>query len=58
MWQEIIVGVSVLAAFAFLLKQWLPVFKKTSGSCHSGCGDCGSASNVANNNTDKSCSKY
>jgi hypothetical protein len=40
MWQEIIVGICVLAAAYFVLRQWLPMGKKKT----SGCGGCGTGS--------------
>jgi len=39
MWQEIIVGICVLAALVFLLRRWWP-FGKNKSSCGS-CGSCG-----------------
>lgn len=45
MWQEIIVGILVVAAFYYVVRQWLPFGKKKAGSC-SGCSSC---------NTTKSC---
>ena len=44
MWQEVIVGICVLAAAYFVLRQWLPFGNKKS----SGCGGC--------SNTSSSCS--
>lgn len=40
MWQEIIVGLCVIIAFAFLARRWLPFFKKKSAGCDTGCGGC------------------
>jgi len=51
MWQEIIVGICVLAAAYFVLRQWLPIGKKKS----SGCGGCGSANGSNSCTTAKSC---
>jgi hypothetical protein len=49
MWQELIVGICVLVALAFLLRTYLPPFAKNkSGSC-GGCNGCG--------DNKKSCSK-
>ncbi len=42
MWQEIIVGLCVLAALAFLLRRWL-FGRKASGSCGS-CSGCSTPS--------------
>lgn len=49
MWQEIIVGMCVLAAAYFVLRQWLPMGKKKS----SGCGGCGSGNSSCS--TEKNC---
>lgn len=49
MWQEIIVGICVLAAAYFVLRQWLPFGNKKS----SGCGSCNTTSNSCN--THKTC---
>ncbi|MET0357395.1 MAG: FeoB-associated Cys-rich membrane protein [Cellvibrio sp.] len=43
MWQEIIVGVCVIAAFFFLARRWLPFFKKKTVGCDTGCGGCSSS---------------
>ncbi|MES2674217.1 MAG: FeoB-associated Cys-rich membrane protein [Pseudomonadota bacterium] len=50
MWQEIIVGICVLGAAYFVLRQWLPVGKKSSTSC-GGCGTAKSCSNPAEKGT-------
>jgi hypothetical protein len=47
MWQEIIVGLIVLAALIFLARQWLPFAKKSTGSC-GGCGGCSTANSCSN----------
>lgn len=47
MWQEIIVGMCVLAAAYFVLRQWLPSGKKNSSSC-GGCGGCSTAKSCSN----------
>jgi hypothetical protein len=44
MWQEIIVGICVIAAFAFLAHRWLPFFKKKTAGCDTGCGGCSTTS--------------
>lgn len=41
MWQEVIVGLCVLAASYFVLRQWLPIGKKKAAGC-GGCGTGGS----------------
>ncbi len=41
MWQEMIVGLCVLLALAFVLRRYFLPAKKTAGSC-GGCGGCGS----------------
>lgn len=43
MWQEIIVGLCVFAAIVFLAWRWLPIKRKKTSGCDSGCGSCGSA---------------
>lgn len=48
MWQELIVGVIVVAAFVFLTRRWLPFLQKKTVGCSTGCGSCGTGS-------DKSC---
>jgi hypothetical protein len=45
MWQEVIVAIMVLAAFYYVIRQWLP--KKNAGSC-GGCGGCASAKSCSN----------
>jgi len=49
MWQEIIVGVCIVAAAYVVLRQWLPIGKKKT----SGCGGCGSGDTGCS--TTKSC---
>lgn len=41
MWQEILVGIAVIAAILFLARRYLPMGKKKDGcgSCD-GCGGC------------------
>ncbi len=41
MWQEIIVGLCVLAALIFLLHRYLPIGRKKAAACDgcTGCGD-------------------
>lgn len=55
MWQEILVGICVLAASYFVLRQWLPIGGKKS----SGCGSCGTGSSsctsTGSSATNKSC---
>lgn len=51
MWQEIIVGLCVLAAVVFLAKRWLPVFKSSKVGCDSGCGSCGTTTPNCNKPT-------
>jgi hypothetical protein len=53
MWQEIIVGVCVLAAGFFLLRRWLPVGKKKAAGCDSGCGGCASTKACGTNSEAK-----
>lgn len=43
MWQEIIVGICVLAAAVFLLRHWLGLGKKASA-----CGGCSSCDKTTN----------
>jgi hypothetical protein len=45
MWQEIIVGICVVAAVLFLLKRWWP-FGRSKSSCNS-CGSCARESSPA-----------
>ena len=52
MWQEIIVGVIVIGAVLFLVRQWLPFGKKPSGSC-GGCGGCNTAKSCSNRDDKK-----
>lgn len=47
MWQEIIMGILVLAAFYYVLRQWLPIGKKNTSSC-GGCGGCNTAKSCSN----------
>ena len=47
MWQEIIVGICVLAAAYFVLRQWLPTDTKKSSSC-GGCSGCNAAKSCDN----------
>ena len=47
MWQELIVGVIVLSAVLFLVRQRLPFGKKSSDSC-GGCGGCNTAKSCSN----------
>jgi hypothetical protein len=48
MWQEVIVGICVIAAVIFLLRRWLPFFgNKNTGSC-GGCGSCDTAKSCGN----------
>jgi hypothetical protein len=42
MWQEIIVGLCVIGALVFLVRRWLPMGKKKSAGCDSGCSGCAS----------------
>lgn len=51
MWQEIIVGICVLAAGYFVLRQWLPFANKKS----SGCGGCGTGGSGSSCTATKSC---
>lgn len=44
MWQEMIVGLCVIGALVFLVRRWLPIGKKKSAGCGSGCGGCASTS--------------
>lgn len=46
MWQEIVVGICVLAAVIFLLRHWLGLGKKSSA-----CGGCSNCDKTS----DKSC---
>lgn len=41
MWQEILVGICVVAALLFVLKRYIPIGKKDSVACNgcSGCSD-------------------
>ncbi|RYD70655.1 MAG: FeoB-associated Cys-rich membrane protein [Sphingobacteriales bacterium] len=47
MWQELIVGLIVLAACVFLARRWLPFFSKKTTGCNTGCGGCGTPSTTA-----------
>jgi hypothetical protein len=47
MWQEIIVGICVLGALVFLVRRWLPVGRKKSAACGSGCGGCASTGSTS-----------
>lgn len=42
MWQEIIVGLCVLAALAFVLRRYLPLGNKKAASGCAGCNGCDS----------------
>lgn len=48
MWQEIIVGICVLLALAFLIRRWLPVFSNKSSNSCGGCGGCDTAKSCSN----------
>ena len=53
MWQEMIVGICVIAALIFLLRRWLPFFgNKNTGSC-GGCGGCSTDNNSCSNPSEK-----
>ncbi|OZY86352.1 hypothetical protein CBP51_04810 [Cellvibrio mixtus] len=56
MWQEIIVGVCVLAAVIFLARRWIFPSAKKSAGC-GGCGGCGGCDKTSdsscNNPTEK-----
>ncbi|MCL1482336.1 MULTISPECIES: FeoB-associated Cys-rich membrane protein [unclassified Marinobacter] len=43
MWQNIIVGLCVLAAVVFVARQWIPGLGKKSSDC-GGCNGCSSSS--------------
>ena len=47
MWQEVIVGIIVVAATYYVARQWLPIGKKSSGSC-GGCSGCDTAKTCGN----------
>ena len=51
MWQEMIVGLCVIGALVFLVRRWLPVGKKKSTGCGSGCGGC-TSTNTCQTQTD------
>ena len=48
MWQEIIVGLCVLAAAVFLVRRWLPAFSAKNSSACGGCGGCDTAKSCSN----------
>lgn len=51
MWQEMIVGICVLAALAFILRSYiLPNQIKSTGKCE-GCNGCGNNRNIENNSS-------
>jgi hypothetical protein len=47
MWQEIIVGICVLAAAIFVLRQWFPFSRKKSSGC-GGCSGCNTSPSCTN----------
>jgi hypothetical protein len=51
MWQEIIVGLCVIAAVVFLARRWLPFFNKKTAGCDTGCGGCASTSTSSCSNS-------
>lgn len=53
MWQEIIVGVCVLAALIFLIRRWLFPAAQKSASC-GGCGGCNTAADKCRSNSSSS----
>ena len=48
MWQEVIVGLCVLAAAVFLVRRWLPAFTNKNSSACGGCGGCDTAKSCSN----------
>jgi len=48
MWQEVIVGLCVITAAAFLARRWLPFFVSKNTSACGGCGGCDTAKSCAN----------
>jgi len=48
MWQEVIVGLCILAAVIYLARQWLPILGKKPASGCGGCGGCDTAKSCAN----------
>jgi hypothetical protein len=49
LWQEMIVGICVLAAVVFLVRRWLFPSAKKSAAC-GGCGGCGKTSDASCSN--------
>ena len=48
MWQEVIVGLCVIAAVVFLLRRWLPILNANSRPGCGGCGGCDTAKSCNN----------